>query len=202
MIIFTPVDLPKIEPDDWPTFWSLWNQHSRYLEKVRMNHGHSQTPPGVYHYWKGLDIYNNNRSSMIWAAPCVDWSKQLPQLYQFIESINDFGIYAVRLIQSQVNILPHSDHMEDRWCIRAFLHSTSPQSLWYFTRPGQQQGLRTYIRMPEQTNWFMYNDLYSWHGSDYVIQHPKILLQIFSTQHPQELLQRSIHKYRDFSIDF
>ena len=33
MIIATPLDIPKLEPDDWATFWDLWNTHSGPLIK-------------------------------------------------------------------------------------------------------------------------------------------------------------------------
>ena len=25
MIVYTPIDLPKIEPDNWDVFWDIWN---------------------------------------------------------------------------------------------------------------------------------------------------------------------------------
>jgi hypothetical protein len=56
--------------------------------------------------------------------------------------------------------------------------------------------------MPNDTNWFMYNDKYSWHGTDYDPENKKILLQIYSVYSKKELLEKSRIKYKDYVVEF
>jgi hypothetical protein len=37
MIIATPLDIPKLEPDNWTTFWDIWNTHADLLIKKYLN---------------------------------------------------------------------------------------------------------------------------------------------------------------------
>lgn len=202
MQIFTPVALPRLCPDNWETFWQLWKASAKPMTKVKVNHGLSQTPPGVYNYWVGVDIFRTDNEDLVWEAPTVDWRDQLPNLYRQIDQINSFDIYRVRLLCSQVNIFPHSDTLEDRWCLRAFFHVTNPRQCWYFTRPGAgaDPRARRYITMPQDTNWFMYNDHQCWHGTDFDANHKKILCQIFSHRDPRHLLDTSLAKYGQHTI--
>jgi len=57
MLIYTPVDLPKIEPDNWDIFWDIWNEHKDYLEKTKHNAKTSLVSLGKNTVWTGLDIF-------------------------------------------------------------------------------------------------------------------------------------------------
>jgi len=98
----------------------------------------------------------------------------------------------------------HSDDSADRWSIRAFMHYPSTEQQWYFTKPNNRDGERTYLRMPNDTNWFTYNDKNTWHGTDYDSSKPKILLQLYSKYvvTDDDLIQRSFSKYKDYVIEY
>jgi hypothetical protein len=57
MIIFTPIDLPKLEPDSWEVFWNIWNTHADHLTKRKMNVDTSDAAIMSSNVWRGLDIY-------------------------------------------------------------------------------------------------------------------------------------------------
>lgn len=57
MLIFTPIDLPLIQPDDWDIFWDIWNTHSAPLIKVKKNTDISLAEVGSDNIWTGIDIY-------------------------------------------------------------------------------------------------------------------------------------------------
>jgi hypothetical protein len=203
MIVFTPLDLPKVEPDNWDLFWDIWNSHGGQLSKVRKNAESSPVRLGYNDLWYGLDVYKKTFPKFLtsWEAPYYDMSEIAPN---FINSVLNTGIdvSVIRLIKSNVAVTAHTDDDADQWAIRAYLHYTSPNEQWYFTKPRDPQGDRRYIKMPKTTNWFAYNDKYVWHGTDYDADHEKILLQIY--YHPTEknmdaakqLVERSANRYK------
>jgi hypothetical protein len=202
MIVYTPLDLPKIEPDDWNIFWEIWNQHSGKLVKTISNGPHSDSPVGRSDVWQGLDIYKNPLSLNGWQAPFYDIKEKLPKLYNTIISLPISNIRQVRLVSSKMKVDPHSDDVKDIWVARAYFHYTHPIEQWFFTRPNEVYGERTYITRPIETNWFTYNDKYCWHATDYDSEHPKILLQIFASSLSKELVDASIEKYKEHTIRY
>lgn len=202
MLIFTPMDLPKIEPDNWDVFWDIWNTHSAPLTKVNQNTETSIAPIGSDDIWTGIDIYNKYNNTMPYTAPYVDIEHALPNMYKALLSIST-DVYRVRLLQSQTNILAHTDNNKDRWNIRAFLYGDTAPNQWYFTKPYDSHGERTYIKMPTDTNWFMYNDKYCWHGTDFEPNHKKILIQVFCID-PKltKLIDNGTQKYKEYTLEF
>lgn len=203
MLIYTPVDLPNIEPDDWNKFWNIWNTHSAYLEKTRNNAKTSIANLGAKNVWIGLDIFKKlEYFKTSWQAPYYDIQQDLPKMYRFFTLLDTFGVYRIRLLQSQVNILSHTDDNLDKWHLRAYLYYTSKKEQWYFTRPHDSNGERKYISLPNTTNWFMYNDKFCWHGTDFDIENKKILLQVFAYKNLTNLLLQSINKYKEHVIRY
>lgn len=201
MIVATPLDLPKIEPDNWDTFWDIWNIHSKPLVKVNMNTSYSKSKVGSLNVWKGIDIYANGENfATAWSAPFVDISKSLPCLYNTISNLPFKDMVRVRLLSSSIPIPSHTDDDLDIWSIRAYFHYTDTKDQWYFTQPHDSQGKRKYFHVPKETNWFAYNDKYCWHGTDYNEKHSKILLQIYLLSTNQDLITNSIKKYQEYTI--
>jgi len=202
MIVYTPLDLPRIEPDDWDVFWDIWNQYSDNLVKVLYNGPHSDPAVGSNDIWRGLDIYKNPNTLNSWQAPFYDIKEKLPKLYSTITSLPISNIRQVRLVSSKLQVNPHTDDNKDMWVARAYFHYTSPKEQWYFTKPGEYYGNRTYITRAPETNWFTYNDKYCWHATDHDPEYLKILLQVFASSLPKELVEQSIEKYKDYTITY
>jgi hypothetical protein len=201
MIIYTPIDLPKIEPDNWEVFWDIWNTHQNYLVKTKNNTSLSKAPIGADDLWLGLDILKKTTVYLAWQAPFFDIKHLLPNMYNSLVTLFPYAS-AIRLVQSQKNVMAHTDDNRNVWYIRAYLHYTSSKSQWYFTKPHDSGGNRTYIDLPEETNWFAYNDLNCWHGTDFDPDNKKILLQVFGNHTPPSLIEQSINKYKNYTIDF
>lgn len=201
MIIYTPIDLPKIEPDNWEVFWDIWNKHKNYLVKTKNNTSLSRTPIGATDLWLGLDILKKITGYTTWQAPFFDIKQSLPNMYNSLVTLFP-NATAIRLVESQKNFGAHTDDNRNVWHIRAYLHYTSSKSQWYFTKPHDASGNRTYIDLPDETNWFAYNDLNAWHGTDFDPDNKKILLQVFCTYVPPSLITQSINKYKNYTIDF
>lgn len=205
MIIFTPVDLPKLEPDNWDKFWEVWNKHSDKLTKKRVNVDTSDASVGSSEIWKGLDIYKMVEGVTVWEAPYYNIENDFPKMHENILKLQETGlkIYQVRLITSLLNVRAHTDDNLDRWAYRSYFHYTSPKSQWYFTKAGDPDGDRHYIELPDNNHWFAYNDKNCWHGTDYDPEHPKILAQLYCAAQTvaTQLAQDNIEKYKQYTID-
>jgi hypothetical protein len=203
MIVATPIDYPKVEPDDWGVFWNIWNMYAKPLHKKFKNPFCSKNAPvGATDVWIGLDIYIKYNVPFAWQAPFYNIKDLLPTMYNSLLSIDD-KIYRIRLIQSLQDILPHTDENRNQWNFRSlvFHQSTTPQ--WYFINPDDPDRARAYLTMPADTNWFMYNDKYVHHGSDYDPLNKKIILQLYTTSTVStDFLEHNIQKYKDFVIKF
>lgn len=206
MIIFTPIDLPKLEPDNWDKFWDVWNTHANRLTKRRMNVDTSDASVGSSDIWKGLDIYRLAQGITAWEAPYYDISTEFPEMFNTILRMQETGlrIYQVRLITSLLNVAAHTDDNLDRWAYRSYFHYTSPKSQWYFTKSGDKEGPRHYIDLPSNANWFAYNDQQCWHGTDYDPEHPKILAQLYVADQnvARKIAHDNMEKYKDYIIEF
>lgn len=203
MIISTPLDIPKIEPDDWNLFWDIWNKHSAPLKKQWVNNGSELDKKDAPVVWTGLDLYDKWPAGTSWRAPLFKAEKLFPKMFKIIFDLNLQKLYRVRVISSIEAINAHSDDSADWWSIRAFLHNPSPKQQWYFTKPFDRFGTRTYLKMSEETNWFAYHDSAVWHGTDYDPKYPKLLLQLYSwpLRTSDDLIQRSISKFSNYTIN-
>jgi hypothetical protein len=206
MIIFTPIDLPKLEPDSWEVFWNIWNTHADHLTKRKMNVDTSDAAIMSSNVWRGLDIYKLIHGVPAWDAPYYDIRNDLPNMFNLIESLQStrLRIYQIRLISSLLDVKSHTDDNLDRWAYRSYFHYTSDKSQWYFTRPGDKEGNRHYINLPDKNQWFAYNDLNCWHGTDYDPENPKILAQMYVADQPvaTTIAKHNAEKYKDYTIEF
>jgi hypothetical protein len=201
MIIYTPLDLPRLEPDNWDTFWNIWNTHSDVAIKKSTNLVTSKAPLGSSEIWRGLDIFKKLTGRTSWECPYFDISSALPSMYNSIGLLNIKTLYRVRLLQSLVKVDAHSDDNIDQWKIRGFLHYTDTKSQWYFTKPADNE--RTYANLPRNVQWFGYNDKHAWHGTDFNPAHKKIIIQLYFKESIDEtLLQSNIETYKDYTIEY
>lgn len=201
MIIATPLNLPKIEPDNWDIFWKIWNKEAKPLTKIFMNHSESKGQIGNDNSWIGLDIYKKIYLNTSYDAPFFDIKNDLPLMHELIKSLPLKLMYRVRILQSLIDIPPHTDDNKNKWSIRAMLKCEDPESQWYFTKPyASSSDPKYYLKMPPDTNWFAYNDKHCWHGTTYNKKDPKLLIQIYSVDENLDLIKQSINKYSNYNI--
>jgi hypothetical protein len=201
MIVYTPLNLPKLEADDWDIFWDIWDTHSDFAVKTSMNVANSKALVGSNNVWRGLDIFKKWAIPTSYTCPYIDISSTLPMMYNSILKLNIKTLYRVRLLQSLINVDPHTDDNADQWKIRGYLYYTDTKSQWYFTKPSSKE--RTYAKLPNDVHWFCYNDKHAWHGTDFNSDHKKILIQLYYVGSIDEtILQSNIETYKDYIIDY
>lgn len=206
MIVATPLDLPLIEPDDWELFWQIWRENSDFvIKKEKTRHKESIAQVGEKSIWRGLDIYKMNKLELsAWRAPYFDIRSSLPKMYQQLSELKIFSfLERVRIIESLIDIGPHTDDNLDRWNIRALFYCKDPSPQWYFNRPNLHVLDIKPLKLPDSTNWFAYNDKNCYHGSKYNKRYPKLILQLYGMFFiGNDLLKQSMEKYKDYVISY
>lgn len=171
MLISTPVALPKVEVSDWPKFWSIWNIHGRELTKVRAS------PNAMSGKHFGFDILRTPGFFPTYAAPLCNLDVYMPELYRSIINVLPLSTRCVRLVESRGDFPAHYDNFVAAWSLRCMLYCADPKPQWYYTPLDSTS--QTFLRLPEQTNWWAYRDGAVKHGTMYNPEYPKILIQVF-----------------------
>jgi hypothetical protein len=205
MVVLTPLDIPKLEPDSWDVFWDLWNEHATHLVPDETVFAIDPLSNREYndHLCKGIDIFVKESHALNrYEAPFVDIKNKLPNMHKQIESLPfiDFT-YKIRLLDFPNDVWAHTDDNADAWIVRNIFHysDTGP---WFVTSPNSDN--KTYLTLPVETNWFAFNDKHCWHGATYNPNCTTIVIQIFydngKWQQLIPLLQRSANKFKDYVI--
>lgn len=194
MKVALPLDLPPLIPSDWDRWWKLWDQYAQPLVKTR---GNQNSMAGKH---VGFDIFLAEGMNPVYAAPMVDLQSLWPEFYDQVMS-TPTRILVARFVMSKGDFPAHIDNVTPSWQIRAMLHHPDPDPQWYYTRLDGTD--RRYMFLPQSTNWFAYLDGQCKHGTSYVEQHPKLILQIFSHPVPTtELVEGHFGRFPQYEINF
>jgi hypothetical protein len=151
--------------------------------------------------WRGLDLYRVPTASPAWTAPLYTPVDELPNMMGSLFKLGLKNITLIRLVSSLTDFGSHTDDNLDRWVIRGYFYYTSKSSQWYFTKPMDSSGPRTYAQLPNDTMWFAYNDKNCWHGTTFDNSARKILIQITCAD-VIDLVDNSKEKYKDYTINY
>jgi len=203
---YTPLNFPTIVPDNWDKFWKMWNEKSDRLVKFKNMHDdikiHVNMMVNDSNIWRGILVYDPDSSmpnnSLV--MPIVDIRDELPNMFNDLMSLKPFfKTYHVSIIESLRSVISHSDTKVDTWMVRSFLSYPSPTPQWYFTKPHDREGKRTYINPLPETNWFAFNDSIMWHGTDWNEKYPKVLIKIYGEPHDY-VIKENLERYKDHAL--
>lgn len=220
---YIPVDVPKIEPDNWDLFWELWDQHRDRIKR-------DINEPD---YWQGVMIYlhptidpsNFNFNT----TPISDWTKHFPKMFKAIKEAVPFTfIEKIVLWQNVREVDPHfdPDAFVYPWpdSLRVMLHDTNKKPTFYMTKwPTRsvnfnppptfekKHGLfgvksrdvlkenRLYIDLPKETNTFLLNNGAFLHGADFGSE--KIIMAIKGKPNVMKWLKNLDSSYEKYKRD-
>jgi hypothetical protein len=206
MVIATPLDIPPLVPDDWEVFWDIWNTNSDNLVKTHFipqdpgnRPAYNNSQLGRNDIWIGMDIYQTRfaEKRTLWQSPYIDISQKLPKMHQQCLDLPFLNINCVRIVKSLINFKPHSDDGLNTWRIRSMFHHPWKEQQWSFSLPEGNKLLP--LNLPEETNWFSYNDKHCWHATAYNPDKEKLLV-IVDGFVPPALLIKSQEKYKNFVL--
>lgn len=220
-----PLDIPRIEPDDWDLFWRLWNEKNADI--TRANPQESQ-------YWKGLCCWLNpaiDHTKFNYSNTVIDdWSMHFPRMFEQIRNCLPFISLEKIVLWSNVNTVnPHfdPDAVIYPWpdSLRIMLWDTNEAPTFYmnkwperteeFNPPpvtvrtgGKGYGIksdrvpedkRMYVGLPKDTNTFVFNNGAFLHGAN--LAKPKIIMAVKGRPNIYKwlkALEASYEKYKDF----
>ncbi len=219
-----PLDIPRIEPDDWDLFWKLWNEKNADI--TRANPQESQ-------YWKGLCCWLNpsiDHTKFNYSNTVIDdWSMHFPKMFEQIKNCLPFFSLEKIVLWSNVNTVnPHfdPDAVIYPWpdSLRIMLWDTNDQPTFYVNKwperteefdpvpvtvrtGGKGYGIksdrvpqdkRMYVNLPADTNTFVFNNGAFLHGAD--LAKPKIIMAVKGRPNIYKwlkALEASYEKYKD-----
>jgi hypothetical protein len=196
-IISAPLIFPRLEPDSWDEWWSVWHENSIRINKVKQSHNLFLDSP-----WSGFDIYVKPGKEEL-AKNHYDFKNiNRPDLFgNFFNNLDDFplDIEIMRAASTFTAVHPHHDFTKPKFSIRALLYDTNPRQTWYYLFDDK----KVYLKLPEETNFWIYSDHDAKHGTDFQFPYMKILLQFFGPLkpgYPEKSFDESMKKYKDFII--
>lgn len=222
---WVPVDVPKIEPDDWDLFWKLWNEKNSDI--TRGNPKESQ-------YWKGLCCWLNpaiDHTKFNYSNTVVDdWSGHFPKMFEQIRNCLPFYSIEKIVLWSNINeVNPHFDPDVVIYpfpdSLRVMIWDTNEEPTFYVGKwpkrdaefnpatvavktGGTGYGIkssripedkRMYVNLPPDTNTFVFNNGAFLHGAR--LAKPKIIMAIkgrIDVYKWLKALESSYNKYKDY----
>jgi len=196
MIIYTPLDIPKIEPNNWDEWWDVWNEHAAPIIKRKRTPNHAD-----YTLWKGFDLYKTPALLNKPHAYDAVMAPEVPVILDLIEQVKNHAIFTpvlIRVIENIIPVLPHYDNIiPNSYQFRSVLWNTYKTPIWNFTYENETRNMI----LPEDTNSFYYLDYPVKHESIHDPLYSKGLLLVYGKLkiETNELVERSINKYKDIA---
>lgn len=197
MIIYTPLDIPKIEPNNWDEWWDVWNNHAGPVTKTKNNHNYfHKVPP-----WKGFDLYIVDDAFKKFYSYEARLAPQVPVVLDLVKQIKEHCIFnptIIRVVENYTHTEPHSDFPTPNiYEFRSVLWNTYPDTMWKFHYNNETRDMI----LPNDSNSFYYADYPVQHSTSYDPKYSKGLVIVYGPVKPTatNLLDKSIDKYKDIA---
>ena len=216
-IRWLPLDLPKVEFDDYNEFLDIWDQECIDIVRLKPDaaepwskENHPMGQNSNYHrpQFKGLHFYSNVSEEEFWKHEYGIWSKRLYQhpifkkiTEQILDTFPFWRIDGMLMWESVRTVYPHRDTTWFWNCpteYRVMIHDENEQPTLYVA--DIEEGDINYIDIKGlDTNSFCWSNGSQIHGSDFANKRKQIICinGIISHQKMVSLLDRSIEKYRN-----
>lgn len=204
-LLALPLDLPKFEPDNWDTFWHIWNRDSRQYKRLQPDSAGNNNP---IPHWEGFCWEWTDTPQTMFDVVCGDYSNDFPKLKSQLEEL---PLTIVRIMfQSNLIVIPlhrdgnpATDHLSYATSFRSLIYDENDRETFYINHSRMAPGEKFYVKLPEDTNSFVYNNPKVRHAADYLSK-KKILMHFVCKDFDEErwfkLLESSYEKYKDYSL--
>lgn len=226
-IVALPLALPKFELDSTNDFWSIWNNEQARVDRQHIDRGAVGKDPAKvsksYTQWDGLALYEDE-SLLDLAAWRTKLSPTLTKsqpnyIKSIIENLPFVRVRSIRLWSANCTIPAHYDgnmpvsldgKLKFPTEIRIMLDDKNPKETFWLTpvaksKPHTSIPLsdRYYVKLPQDTNTFVWNNEDYLHGADYDPQYKKILVVVkgwVDVSKLEILLDQSIQQYPNYVL--
>jgi hypothetical protein len=191
-----PLIFPKIVPNDWAEWNNAWNKYKKFVPRIATSKNTTSVP------WLGFDIYVKNGvdATDIMRYKCEN--ANCPELFNSLFDNLDklpIDLQVVRVLQSLTEVAGHRDYT-DTYSIRSLLYDDNLKQTWWYEN---DENDREYLRMPDDTNTWCYDDNKVKHGTNFIRGYSKQLIMYYGIPKEQEmklLIDNSMKKYADYVI--
>jgi hypothetical protein len=213
-IPWVPLDIPSLVPDDLEKFVRFFQEHAidgiRTISSFDEPHVDPYDSSSSYNnpYWKTLEIYKSE-SAKDWFGTdtiknlTIDIKELFPKFYQQIfDTLPYKEIFFIRFWSTCRTVGPHRDQ---DWTynvplsFRSVIFDTNTDSTFYLSKKKTNDiQARHYVKLPSETNSFLFNNGAFYHGADYYDDHFKILMVasgIPDIEKFEKILKSSTEKY-------
>lgn len=225
-LVTLPLDLPLITLDDQSKFWEIWDKEVEEVRRQNIDRGAEgiNYPQMDVVQWQGLTVHENlflldklawnTKMSIDMAMTQKQYIKQLTSALSFLK------IRSIRFWSATMPIPAHYDGNYPEELngvfdfpteIRLMLYDENPQQTFWLVKAGQHKPhtaidntAKHYIKLPNTTNTFIWNNESYLHGADYDSKYKKILVVIkgwiTDMDALEQLIDRSIEKYPNYVV--
>jgi len=226
-IIALPLALPRFELDSVDEFWNIWNEEKARVDRQHIDRGAVGKDPSKvskeYTQWDGIAMYEDlsmlgNAAWRTKLSPAMAKSQPM-YIKSIFERLPFVKIRSIRLWSSNCTIPAHYDgnmpaildgKLRFPTEIRLFLDDQNPRETFWLTPVNKHKPHtaipeedRYYVKLPDDTNSFAWNNEDFLHGADYIPPHRKILVVIkgwVDVDRLEALLDESIAKYPEYIL--
>lgn len=209
--LYLPLDVPKILPYDLEKFVDY------YFSMAKNRHGYAygksekqSADRELFPVFLSIDSPNcpdNDKANIREDFPKL-FPEILEQIYEYLPVNRNVSI-AYSLWSANRSVLKHRDKLRMldlpiNWRIK--IYDTNPkETLYIIPDPPGTYNQKQFLKIPETSNTFAWNNLRVLHGSDFIPGHRKILMiPMFGLPINEnkivDLLDRSVAKYREFVV--
>lgn len=190
----TPLDIPKIEPNNWNEWWSVWNTYSGMAVKQQKNQNNTVGT------WRGMDLETNSLFKMptVYSVPRAPATSVTDDIIRQIKTYIPIEPIVVRVIENLDIVPAHADNTVTVNELRCMFWNTYQEPVWEFDYLGEKRKLI----LPESTNTFFYKDYPMTHGSIFKKGYSKGVMVIYGILKSKKLADLVVHsadKFKDNS---
>ena len=221
-----PLAIPKFELDSPDAFWHVWNRELVKVDRQHVDRGAVGVADPKMHttQWDGLAFYEDETllDNAAWRTKvCQELAVTQPRyLKSILDNLPFVRIRSVRLWSSHTAITAHYDGnmpslldgvMHFPTEIRIMLDDQNPAETFWLTsstkyKPNTKNiplADRHYVKLPNDTNTFAWNNENYLHGADFDPKYRKILVVVkgwVDIDRLEALLDASMVKYPNYVL--
>lgn len=194
--LYTPLDIPRIEPSNWDEWWSVWNTYAGPAIKVGTNHN-TVLEEDTRSMWKGLVLYRDNNQYSDGEVYRLPLAPQLPAVNDIVKQIADAfpnNVYSITVLENLRQVPFHTDSPDTSYHVSTILWSTNTLVNWILLEDNEVH----VPKLPDDTNTFAYLDNPMQHCAVHHPTHSTGLIQIklLDKSLLKSLIKESTEKYK------
>lgn len=196
--LYTPINVPRIEPSNWEQWWEFWKTHAKPATKIRENHNDNLTDSQANASWMGLELYRHQEDSPLLHNQVYHYARapDSPIVNDIVKQITDAlsnNVCNIVVIENIRSIPFHTDGPSQTH-LRTLLWSTNTLLNWVFLHEHE-----VFVpKLPEDSNTFTYLDNPMQHTAIHYPTHSKGIVQItvLDVELLNKLVKESTNKYK------